>query len=109
MFKKSGILLAALILSTLTFASSASAQTAQAPATAVQAVQVAQPAAPLPDFLTAPAVETPAAPANLSTGLDWLQGTTNNICRCSKNSQCKTQGGVCCYWPHQNCGICCGA
>ena len=63
--------------------------------------------APLPDFMTSPAAQTPAAPK--ATGIEWLSsGTTQNICRCSKNSQCVNQGGACCYWPHQNCGICCG-
>jgi hypothetical protein len=107
--KKSGILLAALLLSTFTLVSSASAQTAPTPTATAAAVQVAQPATSLPDFLTAPATQAPAAtPVEKSSGLDWLRGTTNNICRCSKNSQCKTQGGACCFWPHQNCGICCG-
>jgi hypothetical protein len=108
--KKSGILLAALLLSTFTLASSASAQTAPAPTPTAAAVQVAQPAAPLPDFLTAPATQSPdLTPAKGATGMEWLGGITNNICRCSKNSQCKTQGGACCFWPHQSCGICCGA
>lgn len=111
MLKKSGILLAVLVLSTLTLASSASAQTAPTPAPAAQAVvqivPAAQPALPLPAFLTAPAVETPAvAPANGSTGLEWLSGTTNIICRCSKTAPCGP-GFVCCHWPGQNCGYCC--
>ncbi len=111
MLKKSGILLAALALSTFTLASSASAQTAPAPAPATQAavqiVPAAQTAVPLPDFLTAPAAETPAAaPVNASTGLDWLRPTTNNRCYCSKTSQCGP-GFVCCHWPGQNCGYCC--
>jgi hypothetical protein len=105
MLKKSGILLAVLALSTFTLASSASAQTAQAPAAAVQAVQAVT---PLPAFLTAPAVETPAvAPANGTTRLEWLDSSTNNLCTCSKNSQCASSSGYCCWWAHQKCGICC--
>jgi hypothetical protein len=107
--KKSGILLAALTLATFTlaFSSAASAQPPQAPAPAVQA---AQPAAPLPDFLTAPAVQTPAvAPANGSGEVEWLAakgGVGKPLCRCTTNAQCGT-GGACCWWSGQKCGICC--
>ena len=108
--KKSGILLALLLLATfaLSFSSSASAQTLQAP----PAAQAVQPAAPLPSFLTAPAVQTPAvAPANGAGEVEWLAtkggvGVGKPVCRCSTNAQCGT-GGACCWWPKQTCGICC--
>lgn len=104
MLKKSGIILAVLVLSAFTLAFSASAQTPPAPATAIQAVQ---PAAPAPAFQLAPAVQTPAmAPANSLSGLEWLAGPGKPACRCSKDSQCGT-GGACCWWPKQTCGICC--
>jgi hypothetical protein len=107
--KKSGILLAVLLLATFTlaFSSAVSAQAPQAPAAAVQQVQ---PAAPLPDFLTAPAVETPAvAPANGSDGIEWLgvEGPGKPACRCSTNSQCNSTTHFCCWFPNQKCGVCC--
>jgi hypothetical protein len=102
--KKSGILLAALLLSTFTLASSAYAQAAPVPAAA--AVHVAQASIPLPDFLTAPAVQTPDLTlAKGATGMEWLGGVTQNFCSCKKNSDCGS--GPCCWWPHQKCGICC--
>jgi hypothetical protein len=105
--KKSGIILVALILSTFTLASYASAETPQAPTTV--SMQAIQPAAPAPAFQLAPAVQTPAAaPANISSGLEWLaiSGPGKPVCRCSRDSQCGT-GGACCWWPKQTCGICC--
>lgn len=107
--KKSGILLAVLLLATFTlsFSSSASAQTLQAP----PAVQAAQPAAPLPSFLTAPAVQAPAVtPANGAGEVEWLAtkggvGVGKPLCRCTTSAQCG--GGACCWWSGQKCGICC--
>ena len=92
MLKKSGILLAVLVLSTFTLAFSASAP--QAPA--APALQAAQPA---------------AAPADTTTGLEWLavggglDGPGKPICRCTTSAQC--HGGACCWWSGQKCGICC--
>jgi hypothetical protein len=104
--KKSGILLAVLVLSTFTLAFSASAQTSQVPA--APALQAAQPAAvPVPAFLLTlapqPPAETPAA-----TGVEWLavDGPGKPLCRCTTNSQCGS-GGACCWWSGQKCGICC--
>lgn len=103
MLKKSGIILAVLVLSTFALASSASAQTPQVPAPAVQAVQ---PVAPAPAFQLAPAIQTPAmAPANGSSGLEWLASPGKPACRCTTKAQCG--GGACCWWPKQTCGICC--
>jgi hypothetical protein len=99
--KKSGILLAALLLATfaLAFSSAASAQTPQAP----PAAQTVQPAAPLPSFLTAPAVQSPAvAPANGSNNLEWKAS-----CTCTTDAVCVSRGMECCWWPNQTCGICC--
>jgi hypothetical protein len=104
--KKSGILLAVLLLATfaLAFSSAASAQAPQAPASAVQ---TAPSATPLPDFLTAPAVQTPA-PANGTGEIEWLatkDGVGKPACRCTTSAQC--HGGACCWWSGQKCGICC--
>jgi hypothetical protein len=107
--KKSGILLAVLLLATftLTFSSAASAQAPQAPAAAVQ------PVTPLPDFLTAPAVQTPAAaPANGTGEIDWLStkdgvGVGKPACRCDANSDCRNTTHFCCFFPGQHCGVCC--
>lgn len=108
MLKKSGILLAVLLLATFTLALSpaASAQTLQAPPT----VQAAQPAAPLPSFLTAPATQTPAAAIeNGAHEIEWLSkggvGVGKPLCRCTTSAQCG--GGACCWWSGQKCGICC--
>ena len=109
MLKKSGILLAVLALSifTLAFSASASAQLPQAPAAA--ALQVAQPAAvPVPEFLLTLAPQPAAAPADTTTGLEWLavdDGPGKPLCRCTTSAQC--HGGACCWWSGQKCGICC--
>jgi hypothetical protein len=79
--KKSGILLAVLVLSTFTLAVSA--------------------------FLLTLAPHPAAAPAEATTGLEWLavDGPGKPMCRCTTSAQCG--GSVCCWWAGQKCGICC--
>lgn len=101
MLKKNRTLFVALLLATFTLALSvvASAQTSPAP----PAAQTVQPAAPLPAFLTTPAVQTPAVtPANGAGTLEWKAS-----CTCTTDGVCLPHGEVCCWWPRQTCGICC--